>query len=701
MSEKLLEFSLVTFAADKLELKVKNTSGKDLDRSLAMEFYPPKYLVSKEVIAASVAAATNEKPIGVATLEKVATHPEGWSVWAKREASDSSVTVLLLNDMDQEGNDQPPVKLAAGGEFVVRIPLNTQAARTNVNLLYSYQHGTDPLNDVRIDGQLELKAETTDWSPDVTLRTNHASPTAIPPTTMVRIVWHIEDGVSATLRGPLPEGNSELTLSSDPAATFKIGDGFVEVRVVSAMTFLLQAEVKRPGGGPNVQVVRMLTLDTNNKKHVYGFPRPSRVLPYGLIEVDWAAWGVDVVQLAVSAHTTRTIQLTQQTLGRFFEGSGVMRVSATRMIENVRTTTEAITIDAPGEDPKTKNVQVISWMQVAPSGAAGPVYGLAVIAPKIALLTMNGLHIADVGVSDPAPEKLAFKLMTKIEPVEWAAIAAVEKRFVCLRRKDPSPDFDFVPFNADGTPEAIPPVTPPADIRNLVLHPRRVIDLVGCGKRAYFVVESPPVKGTGLIRRAFSAGFDSATKRSEIRPEPLLEPLMGFRLVSFDNGLYALNRTTGAMVRFDLTKEGTLAPPKKAASAVKRVDGREESMVKDGLLVPVGRVLVVLSPTSVPSLESLEKYGLHNTLNYTSSQAGSDALPQDLIYNPQKDYWARCGHDLDVKPEAVAAFRGGEAARLWVVQPNGDMHPLAVGSESFFPHDYVPKVPTKPLPPYV
>jgi hypothetical protein len=700
MAEKLLEFSLVTFSTDKLELRVKNTSGQDLDRSLAIEFYPPKYLVSNAVIAASIAAATNEKPIGVATLEKVVTRPDGWSVWAKREASDSSVTVLLLNDMDQEGNDSPPLKLAAGAEFVVSIPLNTQAARTNVNLLYSYQHGTDPLNDVRIDGQLELKADTGIWTPNVTLMTNQASPTAIPPTRLVKISWHIEDGVSATLRGPLPEGNSELTLSSDPGATFKISDGFVEVRVVSAMTYLLQAEVKRPDH-PNVQVVRMLSLDTNNQKHLYVLPRPSRVLPYGLIEIDWAAWGVDHVQLAVSTHTTRTIHLTQQTLGRFFEGSGVMRVSATRMINGVRTTTEAITIDAPGEDARTKNVQVISWMKEDTSGAEGAVWGLAVIAPKIGLLTFQGLHIADVGVSDPAPDKLSFKLMTKIEPIEWAAITAVEKRFICLRRKDPSPDYELVPFNPDGTPDTIPAVTPPADIRNVVLHPRRVIDLVGFGKRAYYVVEAPPIKGTGpLIRRAFSAGFDGTTKKSDIRPEPLLEPHVGFRLVSFDNGLYALNRTTGAMLRFDLTKEGTLAPPKKAASAVRKVDGRDESMVKDGLLVPVGRVLVVLSPTSVPSIESLEEFGLHNTLNYTSSQSDGDNIPQDLIYNPQKNYWARCGHDLDVKTEAVAAFRGGDAARLWVMQANGDMHTLAVGSESLFAHDYVAKVPTKPLPPY-
>ena len=49
------------------------------------------------------------------------------------------------------------------------------------------------------------------------------------------------------------------------------------------------------------------------------------------------------MQISVSGHTTRTIPLTQQTLGRFYEGSGMMRVSATKEINGMRTLSEAIT----------------------------------------------------------------------------------------------------------------------------------------------------------------------------------------------------------------------------------------------------------------------------------------------------------------------------------------------------------------------
>jgi hypothetical protein len=120
--------------------------------------------------------------------------------------------------------------------------------------------------------------------------------------------------------------------------------------------------------------------------------------------------------------------------------------------------------------------------------------------------------------------------------------------------------------------------------------------------------------------------------------------------------------------------------------------------------VPVGHALVVFNPTSVPSLESLEQYDLHNVLRYESSAPPSedeDEIPQDLFYTPQKNYWGRCGHGLDVKPGAVAFFREGDAPRLWVIQADGKTDTLAVGSESLFVRDYVLDFPTKPLSPFL
>ena len=704
MAEELFAFSVLTFTADKLEIKVKNISGNALGHTLTIELYAPKYLVDNRVKAAATKAATNQKPIGVASLAGVVTCPEGWSVWAKRETSDSSVVILLLNDLDQTGTElAAPIKLDAGAEFIIRVPLDLQASRAAVNLLYSYQHGITE-KDQRVDGKLELKsAETSDWTPDVTLTTNHLSPTMIPAMNSAKIIWHVKDGVSATLRGPLPGGNSELTLSPDPHADFKISDGSLDILVVSRMTYILQAEVKRPDGKPNVQVVRMLSLDTSNKKYSYLFPRPPRVLPYGLIEIDWAAWGVEEVKISVSGHTTRTIPLTQQTLGHFYEGRGVMRVSATREVNGRKTTAESITLEAEPEKARNRSVEVISWIRMKKSGIEDAMLGLAVIAPKIAGLSSEGLYVADVGKVDPSlfSETLEFSLKTSRSstPVLWHALAAVDQRFVGLRMNATNADFELVPHTLDGDPDEIPPLTLPPQIKPVAAGQNPVFDLVGFGGRAYFVVEG--ARPLGRVRHAYSVGFDSKTKKADLHPEPLLEALIGYRLVTFDNALYALNRSSGRMFRFDLTKAGTLEQPKKAASAVKKSGGAEQSMIADGLFVPMGRLLVVLSPTSVPSVDSLEQYGLKNTLRYMSEGSNSGSIPQDLVYNPQKDYWGRCGHDLDVKPGAVAAFRDGHSQRLWLIQPDRELQTLAVGSETLFAPDYYSKFPPKPLAPYL
>ena len=696
MSQHLLEFSVQSFTANQLELKIKNVSGADLARTLTIELHAPAYLVSTPVNDAAIAAATNERPIGVASLAGTVTGPQGWSIWARRETSESTVGILLFNDLDQKGNDlATPVKLAAGAEFTIRIPLNPQANRASVNIPYSYQHGTDE-TDPRFDDKLELKStEPSNWSPDVTLRTTAGSPTAIPAGTLVKVIWHVKDGVSATLRGPLPGGNSELTLSPDPGADFKIADGFIEVRVVSSMTFVLQAEVKRPDGQPNFQVVRLLALDTTNGKYFSVTPRPSRVLPNGLIEVDWAAWGVKQVTLSVGSHTTRTINLTQQTLGRFYEGSGVMRVSARK------TNQETFLIESPPEKAKKGTVQVISWEQMQKSDIKGHLWGMAVIPPNIGLLTFEGLYVARVGNLDPSSrlEKLAFSLKTPdAGATEWIAITAVDKRFVVLRRT--SMDLDVAPYTIDGVPDKIPPLSLPAELRSL-MPSRRIIDLVGFGGRAYIVVEVP--LHCGAVRRAYSVGFNSDTNKADYRPEPLLQSLVGFRLVTFDDALYAISRNSGRMFRFELQANGMLDQPAQAAQAFKKSEdvAQQRSMISQGLMVPVGRVLVVLGPSAVPSLADLAEYRLKNVLNYVNEDDDEMEPKSDLVYNPQKNYWARCGHDLDLQPGAVAAFRGGDSPRLWVIQPNGDTQTLAVGSETLFAHDYVTEFPTKPLQPYI
>lgn len=691
----LFQINPVAFTDRLLELKVKNTSGVPLEKRLVLEFTPPAHLVDEKIIEAAREAAVSEEPPGAASLAGIVTGPAGWSVWVRREASDSSLLIVFINDMDQNGKDlEKPIPFAIGAESLLRIPLDPDAERVNIEVLYDYQHGKNE-SDEHFRGKLALTSEPSVWRPDVKLTTDATSPTAVLPGKKVTVKWHVGDGVSATLRGPLPGGNTELFLSPDPNADHKISDGLFEVRIMGPTTYVLQAQVKR-SGKPDVMVTRMISFDTPSQKYTYLHTQRTRVLLNGLIEIDWAAWGVKQVMLSVSNHTTRVVRLTQQTVGRFYEGSGVMRVTATKR--------ETETIDIEGLNfegtAQKKIVTVITWERMDKPVITGQPLGMSVIAPKLMVLTNEGLFIADVGEVDPTTpvKKLAFTNVTPAVQDQWLALTAVLKRFVALRRTREN-DLAVAAYKVDGTPDEIPPLNLPGDLRPFVGREGAVFDLVGFAGRAYVVVEAT-MRG-GPVRRAFSVGFDAAAKKSEYRREPLLESLPGYKLVTFDNALYALHRNSGRMFRFERSASGTLEPLL-AASAITKSTGVAESMIRKGLIVPVGRLLVVLCPNAVPSLTEVEPFGLRNVLPYsTTALLRTEDLPQDIFYNTQKNYWGRCGHDLEVKPGAVAAFRNSGSPRLWVIQSDGETYTLAVGSENLFSHDYWYEFSTKKLPEYL
>ena len=692
MADKLLELTVVTYTAKELVIKVKNITETSLDKRLVIDFSPPAYLVDNKINAAAIAAATKDDTPGATSLAGLVKGQQGWSGWARRETSDSSLFIVFINDMDQDGNDLPaPVKFPAGSEFTVTIPLDPTANRGLVDLLYSYQQGAED----SFYGKIELKSEQTTFTPVVKLYTKHRNATMVNPGDLVDVSWEIQDGVSAVLRGPLPGGNSEIQLSTKAGADFKIAAGSVDIRVMSAMTYVLEAEVKREGFAI-VQVVRMLSFDTKNHKYLYLSLHPNDILPHGLLEINWAAWGVTEITLNVSTgnvrHTTRTIQLTQQTKGRSYEGTGVMRVSASK-------TGEKVVLSAESMKPETEEASVVSWEPLSKSDLKDPL-ALAVLAPKIAVLTGEGLSIFNVGESDPSQRltKLVFTKTSTETPKQWLTLTAGDKRFVVLRRTNQD-DLEVAPYTPEGKPESIAPLTLPADVRPLVVRPGTIYDCVGFRGRVYVVIEAGSQEAK--VRRAFSVAFNSSTNRAEYRSEPLLEQLAGYRLMTFDGSLYALNRASGRMFRFDLTTSGTLDEPKAAASAIREDSPDKESMIHKGVFVPLGRTLAVLSPSSVPSVKSLERFGLHNVLGYVAESTANPNNPQDLVYNPQKNYWARCGHDIDVQQGAVSAYRPTGSRRLWLIQPNGETHTLALGSESLFAHDYVSAVPTPALPPYL
>jgi hypothetical protein len=694
---KVLEFSIESLKPEQLLIKVKNISGGPLEKTLSIEISPPAQLLDKRVVDTANAAAVSEDPPGVASLAGVVSGPAGWSIWAMGDMTKATVVVMLRNDRDQEGDRlNPPVKVDAGAEFTIGIPLNPNADHANVSFPYIYQHGTAS-GDKPDDGMLEWKSDKSeDWV--VTLTSDQASPTMLKPPTDVKISWVVKNGVSAILRGPLPGGNSEWTLSNSTSSDYKMSDGSFQIKAVGPMSYILQAEVTRPGK-PNLQVVRVLSLDVYTREK-YGFiaARPHRVLPYGLVEFAWAAWGVKAV--VIDAGGTRRIPLTEMTLSGYPEGVGVMRINAGKADKETQVSVNLnIEIDKTPRIESTATYKIVPWRKMQKSEFTGRPVGLAVAAPRIGLLTTAGLWTAKVGdhdfsdnISYESVEKIEFKQSTTYQPKAWLALAASGDRFVALRKTNQD-DLQVALYTSTGAPDDILPLDLPADLRPF-MGAASIFDLVVYDGRVYVVVEA--LLQNGLARRAFSVSFDRKAKKAEYRAEPALETSQGYRLLTFDDSLYALNRSTGQMLRL-VVAAGKLEA-EMAAGAVDQVTGqRPMSMVQQGLLVPVGRVLAVLSPSSVPSLASLDGFGLKNVLPYTTlTPKSTSPIPQDLVYNPQNNRWVRCGHGLDVK-EGVVAFRGGDSQRLWMVDSNGDTYTLAVSSEHLFAHDYVTDLPSKPL----
>ena len=690
----VLDFTVQSFTTTQLAIRLKNTSTGPLDKPLTIEFFTPKYLVSQQIRDAAEAAPRS--PLGVTTLDAVVTGVEGtFSVWAKPETSAEFVSILLMNDRDKTGAETPPTILAAGAELTILIPLDRNASHASVNLPYFYEYDVNPI----VAGQLELQGTDSEWTPEVTLTSNQASPSMISPGTDVRIFWHIKDGVSATLRGPLPGGKTDWTLSDSAKTSFKLSDGFFDFKAVGPVTYMLQAEVTREGK-PNVEVVRLISLDVYTKGK-YGFldARPLRVLPHGLVELDWAAWGTNTVTI-FAGDASRRIPLTEMTLSGFLQGSGVMRVTASKTV----TATDVKLVIEVDKKPKVEaeaRFDVVQWKSMKPSQFTGQPLGLAVAAPKMALLTTDGLWIARVGADDfdggdySEVQQVAFSRPTTMDqPKAWRALAASGQRFVALRQTNEN-GLQVAFFNSQGNPDEVLPIDLPADLRWFV-GSGTPIDLVVCAGRAYITAEALFMGGP--VRRAFSVGINSATKKAEYRPEPLLETMVGYRLWAFDNALYAVNRRSGHMFRFSVKPDGKLEPYKAAAA----VGQDAASMVQDALLVPVGHVLAVLNPSSIPSLGSLAKFGLQNVLKYQNLAPLKDAgtITQDVVYSPQNDRWVRCGHGLDVKA-GVVAFREGDSPRLWLIEPNGNTYTLTVGSEHLFLHDYVTDLPAKRLDPFL
>ena len=699
MSDVTLNCTVQSVTPKRLDIKVKITSAAPLDKVLVIELFPPADLLDTRIIAASKKAPSSRSPYGAFSVAGIVTADPSLSVWVKADLGEAGLPIMLRNDKDQvSGKTKPATTLAKDLEFTIGIPLDEQAQVGSVEFGYASTYNEQDCG----NGRLKVESDPSGWAPEVTFKTSKDNPTAVDYRERVVISWIIKDGVSATLRGPLPNGATKVVLSDDERSLYKLSKGEFEIYAVGPVSYLLQAEVKGPPGKPNVEVVKVVSLDVKSiKKYGYIKVIPDRILPYGPMRIDWAAWGVDRIYIDLGS-TSFDYFLTDMTRSGSYQGIGFVNSDAgasdiDRDGDNKEVTEKTVNLRAEigkAFESESWPYKIITWRRMkTKSTFTGQPVGLAVAGAQMALLTTNGLWLANVGVDDKpnygnVTEVKFTRPATVDTSVTWRAIAAFEGGFIVLRQTTQNV-LQAALYNSAGTLEGTP-IDLPNDLKP-VIEATPVFEVTVYNGRAYVVVQPPP--GSSQPRRAFSVSFTGTQK---VRDELLLEHLPGYRLVTFDDALYALSGESGRVFRFTVNTQGNLVPHR-AADAV----DKGASMIKQGMFVPVGRILAVLGPSSVPSVPLQAKFALKNVLSFkTSGLLRSGSTPQDLFYNPQHNSWGACGHGIELKPGMVWGFRGGSSPRLWMVEPGGEAYTLTVGSEHLFSNNYISNFQTEDLDPF-
>jgi hypothetical protein len=691
---KLFNLTAATVTASHVEIEIKSISAAPLTDIVFIEIKFPVILVDPRFSVAIRAARISKKPAGMASVADLVTVGVGLSVWVFNDPNDNIVALRVVNNLNQSTGAAltTPTKIEAGAAFTLRVPLSAQGSRAQVTVPYSYKHGSrrgEP-----ITGSFEVTpAGIGNLTPKVSLTVDRPNSTMLDPGTKVKISWTIEDGVSATLRGPLPGGHSALTLSKDRNSDYRIDQGSLEIYAVGQATYILDAEVRPPGSRrqPNVQVIRTLLLDTKSvDKYASLWVRPDRILPHGHVEIDWAVWGVSKATLRIGEDKSLTLKLTEQDLSRTYQGSGVWSEKALK-------TDEEVSLVIPDFKPLKEGIRLARWKETAKVKYTGKPIAMAVASPHLALLTSDGLYVARVGHDDG--EGLSNPKFSKVStdaPQAWLALTAFEQGFVVLRQ---TADYglQLARYDSAGQMQGTP-IDLPEFVQFMVRRPGVNYELAAFGKRVY-VVAAIPLPG-GEYRAAYSVGFEP---REDVKNERLIVRLQNYRLLTLAGSLYALNRSSGHMIRFDLPEDEDDELDIRQVRIAARAANGGRSLIRTGLPVPLADLLVVLDPDEISSPGPLSLFGMMNVGDFTLTSKGSERdskeVPHDVIYNPQKDHWGQCGQGLSIKPGAVAAFRGGGSERLWVLQPDGTMHTLMETSAKLFAPDYVEKFPAKNLPP--
>ncbi|WP_428030911.1 hypothetical protein [Ancylobacter sp.] len=631
----------------------------------------------------------------------------------RSDAAEPGKTRLGIANFDLNGHEGQNA-LTRAGDQPLRVILPLRPGDRSLPLQVSVGTSLDALSPpVTVEARLEKPAEP-DREARVRFDADMAPLTALALGTTVTLSWDIRPCVQATLSGPVDYREPVLTIAPEQGAC----TGSKKVLALGPATYQLTAETTgTPDSRLSVILTRTLFLDVRRLDQFANLSlSPPSVLPGGTVKARWYIRELpaddrrEAVLAWTDLHGNRRLQRLRASASQTTAGemSFVVPQAAGEADTTVRL--------HYGDETIERAFDIERWQAAGRSAlATGELRGMAFAGGRLVLCSEKGLFFSAVGagggmgadgvgkVNEPFPDFVREPLRvgdraSSLHPVQESPCLAVHAldaervaALVAIGETAPGrPAFAEMTIVSPDTQTATYPVTLADDPIDTAAPQRRDYQLALLRGRILVQVQIGPTdRSTDLNPRSSVKAFsisesDIATGKGGWRAEPLLatnelRPRYGWQMIDgfgADNEtLFLLNEVSGTLARYEVTADSAAllaearasgSPARLAAArAAVAVDypvsarsvGREQvDALAQGPLVNVGGVLV--------------------------------SLGAGLAYNPQTNEWQPGSFGQSGGTGSVAAYRGDNEPRLWLMKANGERFSLPVESPRLFAADY-------------
>lgn len=655
----------------------------------------------------------------IGSVKAVLRDPVGDPPWflMRSDAADPEQIRIGIANYDLNQSDAGPLS-PVGSALRIFLPL--RAGDKDLTLEVSAGASIDTLS---APITLEAPAQPSpvvDPEAKVAFSVDVDAPNALAIGTPVTLTWSIADCVQATLSGPIDVRQPVLALKPSNG----VCAGSKKVLALGSATYQLTAELS---GGPDspasVVVTRTVGLDVVRFENLANLTlTPPSVLPGGRVRARWYISELpaddrrEAVLSWTDANGNRRLQRLRASASQ--TTSGEMSFAVPRRPGEADT---AVRLHY-GEETIERSFAVERWQVAGRSSLeTGRLRGMAFAGGQLVLCSEKGLFLSDVGagggigpgrvgkVNDPFPDFARVPITIGERPAAGGAAAGLPsiEQAPCLavRAIDAERVAALVQIE---TPAAGSPgyaeLTLLSPAKRLASHPVTLADgpvdpgaaqlrdyQIGMlrGRIMVQVQIGPRDRSTDLnprssIKALSIAEGDIRASTAGWRAEPALatdelSPRYGWYLADgfgADNAaLFLVNAVTGATARYEastasiqgLEEARASGSPVRLAAAREAVEidfptsarplGKEQAgALADGPMLNVGGVLV--------------------------------ALGAGAAYNPQTNEWQPGSFGEAGGKGSVAAYRGDNEPRLWLMKANGERLSLPVESPRLFVADY-------------